>query len=152
MVTVASIAPTASEAPAAEAPGTDAVVTGTIELPIGTTLPVDAVVTVEIQDVSIADVAAEVIAEATPEVTDPAAFEIPYQITYDAAAIEETKTYSVRATIEDSEGSLLYTSDTITPVITNDAPTTDVAVAVVAAPVEPPVASAVPLEESPDLY
>jgi putative lipoprotein len=133
-----------------EAP-VESVVSGTIELPLGATLPEDAVVTVAIEDVTIADAPAEVIAVAQPAIVDPAAVEIPYEIPYDPAAIDETKTYAVRATIEDAAGELLFTSDTVTPVITHDAPTTDVDVAVVAAPADAPAASAATVEESPDL-
>ena len=126
-----SVAP-ASEAPAASAsPVAEGLVTGTIVLPMGVTLPADAIISVELQDTSLADAPAVTIGETSPVITDPTVVEIPFEIAYDPAAIDELNTYTVSVRIEDAAGTLLFINDTSVPVITNDAPTEDVPVPVI---------------------
>jgi putative lipoprotein len=131
-------------------PVADAFVSGAIELPSGVTIPDDAVVTVTIEDVSIADTPSVPVAGIVLGFTDPAADEIAYEVPYVSALIDETRTYAVRATIEDAAGTLLYTSDTAIPVITEGAPITDVDIEVVPAPVPTPMASAAAILASPE--
>ncbi len=105
-------------------------VTGTITTQVGDPLPPDAIVTVSIEDVSLTDGASAVIAEQT--ITSPGQMPIAFEVAFDPDAIDESHTYSVRARIESSDGRLLFTSDTVTPVITQGHPTEDVVVNVVA--------------------
>jgi len=83
-------------------------------------LPEDAVVTVQIQDVSKADAPAIVIAEQQikPETKGP-----PYafEVKYDASKINPKGTYAVSVKIEQG-GKLRYINSTLIPVITNGAP------------------------------
>jgi len=150
---MASEEPMASEAPmASTSPVAAAVVAGTIVLPEGTTLPEDASIVVEVQDTSLADAPALIISQAEIAPEDPAATEIPFEVQYDEEAIEDTNTYTLSVRIEDAAGTLLFINDTSIPVITRDAPTTDVAAPVVVAPMaalESPTASEVPVEPSP---
>jgi putative lipoprotein len=83
-------------------------------------LPPDAVVQVQLSDVSRQDVAARVLAETT---IDPAGRQVPlpFELRYDPDNIEPTHTYALRATIR-SAGRLLYTTDTQAPVITQGNP------------------------------
>ncbi len=53
---------------------------------------------------------------------------LPFEIAYDQAEIDPRFTYSVSARIMDPEGALQYISDTVTPVITRDSPTSSVVV------------------------
>ena len=88
-------------------------------------LPDDAVVTVQLLDVSKQDVAASILGEQVIE-TDGAQVPIPYEVEYDEGDIDERFTYSVSAKITDGSGKLLFISDTVNPVITRDNPTEDV--------------------------
>jgi putative lipoprotein len=143
--------PVLTEAPATtEAPALEDMVSGFIAMPMGAILPEDAVVTVEIEDVSIADAPAEIIAEAHPVLADLAASEIPFEIAYEPSRVDAAKTYAVRAVIEDAAGTLLYISDTSTPVITGDSPTTEVEVAVVPAAATSPAPTITAVGASPE--
>jgi uncharacterized lipoprotein YbaY len=103
----------------------DANISGTVTYLQRIALPDDTVVEVSLQDISTPGSIAEVIGEQII-VTDGAQVPIPYEVSYDPAEIVDNHTYAVRARIEDSNGNLLFTSDTVTPVITNDNPTEDV--------------------------
>lgn len=80
-------------------------------------LPDDAVVTVELLDVSWMDVPAVVMASQRI-VTSGRQVPIRYSLSYDRASISERNTYTVRATIRLGD-QLIWTSDTANPVITN---------------------------------
>lgn len=67
--------------------------------------------TVALEDVSIADAAATVIAEESIELVDQQV-PIPFQLDVDAADLEPTGTYSVRAEIRGPDGTLNWTTDT----------------------------------------
>ena len=108
-------------------------VTGTVTAPVDASgspeLPADAIVTVTLQDVSVADAPAVVLSSQVIELSDtefPVAFELPYEL----GDIAETNTYSVAARVE-AGGDLVMISDTIVPVITNGAPTSGVEIALV---------------------
>jgi putative lipoprotein len=105
-------------------------VTGTVTYLVRIALPEDAVVTVRLQDISLADAPAELIGEQVIE-TKGKQVPIPYEIEYDATQIKENNAYSISACIEDSSGKLLFISDTVYPVITRGNPTSDVEVLVV---------------------
>jgi uncharacterized lipoprotein YbaY len=104
-------------------------VTGTVTYRPRIALPPDAVITVQIQDVSLADAAAEIVGE---QVIPAEGRQVPfaYAVPYDPAAIEARNSYSMAARIEDAEGTLLFRSDTNIPVITDDNPTSDVEIVV----------------------
>lgn len=104
-------------------------VTGTVTSSEAGELPPDAILTVEIQDVSLADAPAAVIGRETysPAGQMPIAFDVPY----DPGVVQENNTYSMEARITDAAGTLLFISDTFTPVITRGNPTSNVQIAVV---------------------
>lgn len=105
-------------------------VTGTVTYLQRISLPPDAVVTVRIEDVSLADAPSEVIGEQVIE-TEGKQVPIPFEVTYKPSDVEDNHRYSVRARIEDGSGKLLFTSDTVMPVITGGNPTSDVEIVVV---------------------
>ena len=107
-----------------------ATITGVVNYHQPIALPDDAVVTVQIQDVSLMDVAAKVIGEQVIE-TDGAQVPIPYEVHYDPGEIDDRHTYSMSARIEGSTGKLLFISDMSIPVITRDNPTKDVEIVVI---------------------
>ena len=82
-------------------------------------LPPDAVVEVQLQDTTRADAAARTIAKATIP-TAGAQVPIPFRIEYDAASIDPSHSYSVRATITVGDR-LLFASATAQPVLTRGA-------------------------------
>jgi heat shock protein HslJ len=97
-------------------------VTGTLRFQSGTALPSDAVVTIQIQDISRADAPARIIAETLisgENPPDPLVFEIPF----DLADVDPRFAYSVATRITGSDGSLLSISTQVHPVITHGAPT-----------------------------
>lgn len=92
-------------------------------------LPANAVLTVTLEDVSRADVPATVVSTQLIELDDesfPVAFRLPYNL----GDIAERNTYRIAARIT-SGGDLLMISDTVIPVITNGASTSDVEVPLV---------------------
>lgn len=117
----------------AEPSGDAAVVTGEIAFADGS---VDvatfdgATLTVRLEDISIADAPSTVLDEQT---VDVAGDDLPvdFELGYEPGEIDDRDTYSVSARIE-AEGQLLFISDTVVPVITRGAPTSDVEVQVVA--------------------
>ena len=71
---------------------------------------------VELRDVSLADAAAPLIASRT--ITNPGQVPIDFRLEYDSADINPRNTYSVRATIFESDGRMAFTNDTAYEVIT----------------------------------
>lgn len=120
--------PSATPEPTAEAALTG-VITGTVTYLQRSALPAGAVITVRLVDVSLADAAAELIAEQVIT-AEGQQVPIPFELTYDPAQIVDGNRYAVQAFIE-LDGQLLFISDTIVPVITMDAPTSNVEVMVV---------------------
>jgi len=111
-------------------PAQGASVTGTVTYRQRIALPSDAVLTVSVEDVSRADAPAEVVGQQKIETRGrqvPFSFAVPY----DPDKIEENHTYSLRATIKDAGGNLLFTSDTSVPVITRGNPTEDIEIIVI---------------------
>lgn len=97
-----------------------ATVTGTVAYRERVALPPDAVVQVQLTDVSRTDVATPVVAETT---ITPAGRQVPlpFELRYDPARIEADRSYAVRATIR-SEGRLLFVTASATPVLTRGNP------------------------------
>ncbi|MEZ4519857.1 MAG: YbaY family lipoprotein [Chloroflexota bacterium] len=113
--------------------GTDAGITGTVTYLQRSALAPGSVITVQLQDVSLADAPATTLGEQVITTTDEQV-PVPYEVGYTSADIQDNHTYAVRATITDSAGTLLFTSDTHIPVITNGSPTEDVEIVVVPVP------------------
>lgn len=96
-------------------------VTGTVAYRERMALPPDAVVQVQLSDVSRQDAPAMVVAETT---ITPAGRQVPlpFELNYVAGAIDQKHSYAVRATIRSGD-QLLYTTNTAAPVITRGNPT-----------------------------
>jgi heat shock protein HslJ len=107
-----------------------AVITGVVVYRQRIALPDDAVVQVQLRDVSRMDVAALLLGEEVIH-TSGRQVPIPYSVAYDPGEIDERHTYSMSSRIEDGAGKLLFISDTTVPVITHGAPTHDVEIVVV---------------------
>ncbi len=106
-----------------------AVMSGTILLPESSTLPEDALITVELQDTSRADVPAEVLGEQV--ITGVTHSSIPFTVAYDPSQIQSNHSYSISVRITDVDGNLLFINDTNIPVITRGNPTENVLVPVI---------------------
>ncbi len=105
-------------------------VSGTITYLQRIALPEDAIITVQIQDTSLADVPATVIGE---QVIQTEGKQVPFEfkVAYDADTIQENHSYTMSVRITDGTGKLLFINDTAIPVITRDNPTEDVEIIVV---------------------
>lgn len=114
------------------APAT-AAVTGTVTYRQRSALPPGAVVTVQLQDVSLADAPSKLLGEQQIAM-DGNSVPVAYSVAYDPASIDPRNTYSVAARITTADGKLLFISDTTIPVITRDNPTQDVEIVVVPVP------------------
>jgi len=110
--------------------GESAAVTGEVTYQQRIALPDDAVMTVQIQDTSLADAPATVIGEQIIQ-TNGAQVPIPYSVSYDPNVIDERFTYTMSARITNGAGDLLWINDTAIPVITNGNPTGGVMIPVV---------------------
>jgi putative lipoprotein len=83
-------------------------------------LPPDAVLKVSLEDVSLADAPAKILAEQeTP--TQGKQVPIPFELAYSPSDVQPSHLYNVRATIKVGD-KLLFTSTTSNPVLTNGAP------------------------------
>ncbi|MCA9909268.1 MAG: YbaY family lipoprotein, partial [Anaerolineae bacterium] len=100
-------------------------VTGTVMYRQRIALPPDAIVRVQIQDISIADAPMTVVGE---QVIVTAGAQVPFAfaISYPESAIQANRRYSLGARITDGDGRLLFITDTVVPVITGDNPTSDI--------------------------
>jgi len=105
-------------------------VSGTVTYLQRIALPDDAVITVQIQDTSLADASATVIGE---QVIHTKGKQVPfdYAVPYDAEAIQDNHTYTMSVRITDGVGKLLFINDTAIPVVTRGNPTQDVEILVV---------------------
>lgn len=92
-------------------------VTGSVFYRERIALPDTAVVSVTLEDISLADKAAEVIATDS-FITDGKQVPFEFKLDYDASKIVPNHRYNVRAKIA-VDGKLRFTTDTITPVITD---------------------------------
>jgi putative lipoprotein len=100
-------------------------VTGEIVYKERIALPDDAVVSVQIQNISLADAPAEVIGEQS-YVTEGQQVPLPFAVPYNAADIQENIMYGLSIRIEAADGILLFINDTAIPVITDGSPTSEV--------------------------
>ena len=106
-----------------------AAVTGQVTYRQRIALPPDAVVKVQLQDVSLADAPATVIGEQIIA-TNGQQVPFPFEVTYDPGVIKASNTYSLRVRIEDGAGNLLFINSQAYPVITRDNPVFGVEVVV----------------------
>jgi putative lipoprotein len=104
-------------------------VTGTVTYRQRIALPEDAVLTVQIQDVSIADAPAQVIGEQV--IKKPGQVPIPYKVEYRYRDIDDSHIYAMQARIEDADGKLLFINDASFPVLTQGNPDENVEIEVV---------------------
>jgi putative lipoprotein len=98
----------------------NATVTGTVTYLQRIALPPTAVVRVMLEDVSLADAPAKILAEREIP-TAGKQVPIPFDLTYSPSDVQPSHRYSVRATIK-ADDKLLFTSTTSYPVLTNGAP------------------------------
>lgn len=101
-------------------------VTGTISYRERIALPPHALVTVTLQDVSLADAPAKLIAKHRFETNG---YQVPYEfeLSYDKNKIDERHHYSVSARIE-VDGQLRFISDTMNSVITDNDNTENISI------------------------
>jgi putative lipoprotein len=97
-----------------------AYVIGTVVYDQKIALPPDAVLNIQLQDVSLADAPAKVISERV--ISDFGQVPIPFKLAYNAAEIDTRNTYAVQARIEDGAGVLLFINTSAYNVITHDNP------------------------------
>lgn len=93
-------------------------ITGTLMYRERIMLAPEASATVTLEDVSLADAPAKIIAEVTLE--NAGQVPIPFELEYDTGIIDERMSYSIRAQIFENE-ELIFTSDTHTAVLTRGA-------------------------------
>lgn len=104
-----------------EAMTANAAVTGTVTYRERIAMPPGALVEVQLLDTSRMDVAADELSVQLIE--DPGSVPVPYRLPFDPDDIIDNHTYSVRATISSGDD-LLWTTDTVYPVITRGSPLT----------------------------
>lgn len=99
-------------------PGSDEAVSvsGTVTYLQRIALPPDAVVTVRVLDVSLADAPSVPLAEQTIQ-TEGRQVPIPFTVAVDPARLDARHSYVVRAEIRDGDGTLRWTTDTAIPVL-----------------------------------
>jgi heat shock protein HslJ len=102
-------------------------VAGTLSLRDAGTLPSGARVHVALEDVSLADVPAVVIGEASIPLRDPLP-PLLFHVAYDPDDIDPRHSYGIRATIEGADGQVLYRTTQAFPVLTRESPTLGVKV------------------------
>ena len=117
-LTLAACATTAPSEPARDADA--AVVTVTALYRERIMLPPGHVLTVRVEDVSLADAPARVMVEAQ----EPIAGAPPYRVVlaFSGAEVDPRHTYAVRADIRDPSGALVFVTDTRHAVLTHGAP------------------------------
>ncbi len=102
-------------------PEQENVVTGTVTYTNRSALPRNAIITVQLLDVSRADAMGEVVAEQKIE-ADGKQVPIAFSLQYKPNQVKRRNRYTVRAEIKNGNGRLLYTSTTAYPVITDGNP------------------------------
>ena len=119
--------PVGSEAAASGGPAT---ISGTVSYHERVALAPDDTIRVVLEDVSLADATAPVLAEqmiagAGKQVP------IPFTLTYDTGWIRDNHRYALRVQIRSANGVLLWTTDTTHPVITNGGATDEIEIRLV---------------------
>jgi putative lipoprotein len=97
-----------------------AYVIGTVVYDQKIALPPDAVLNIQLQDVSLADAPAKVLSELV--ISDFGQVPVPFKLAYNAAEIDTRNIYAVQARIEDGAGDLLFINTSAYNVITHDNP------------------------------
>ena len=105
----------------AQAQSGSAQVTGSVAYLERIALPPDAVIDVQLLDTSVADIAAQTVAEILIN-AEGRQVPIPFALTYDPAQIVPAHRYSVRATIRSGDGMLMFSTTQAYPVLTHGAP------------------------------
>lgn len=113
-----------------ETPSMVAELAGTVNYLVRMALPDDAILSVQLQDTSLADAPAVVLGEDVYP-TEGAQVPLPFSIVYNLSDIQSNHRYTLSARITDGQGKLLFINDTSIPVITNGNPGTDIEVLVV---------------------
>ena len=103
---------------------------------------------IELQNTSLADAPAVLVAEAGGVIEDTSVTELEFAIPYDPEAIVDTDTYTLQARVEDANGDLLYVNDTAVMVLTDEGESTEVTFPVVAVEALPAASDAVCRGES----
>jgi len=98
-----------------------ATLSGTVTYRERMALPVNALISVRLSDISRQDAPAIVIAEQTIDAMGKSV-PIPFALDYDPSRIDERMSYAVRAEIRSADGQLLWTTDTVFPALTRGAP------------------------------
>jgi heat shock protein HslJ/uncharacterized lipoprotein YbaY len=93
-------------------------VTGNVVYEEDIPLPDDAILMVQILDMSLQDVAAILIGEQS-YATEGAQIPLPFAVEYDPALIQEERNYSLGVYINNAAGDLLFINDTNIPIINN---------------------------------
>jgi uncharacterized lipoprotein YbaY len=129
-IIVEQVSPTSAAATpgAATLPALTGVLTGTVTYLQRIALPPDAVIDVQLQDVSLQDVPATVIA-AERYVAEGRQVPIPFELTYDPAGIDPKHAYAIAARIT-VDGKLRWINTQRYPVLTGGAPVTGVEIIV----------------------
>ncbi|MBN1145882.1 MAG: YbaY family lipoprotein [Anaerolineales bacterium] len=106
-------------------------VSGQVALQQGASPPADALVRVQILDISAPDApAGEPAILGEQIIPSPVEFPAPFEVVYDPKAIDEQHTYMVQAQVADQAGNLLFANKTVYPVITKEYPSTGVEIVV----------------------
>ncbi len=117
-------------------PDANASVTGTVTYRERIALSPGAVVTVQLRDTSLMDVASELIAEQV--ITNPGQVPISFEVRYNKDDINPRITYSIQARITEADGRLAFINDTAYDVITRGNPTKiDMVLVIVQPPPDP---------------
>ncbi|WP_420617713.1 YbaY family lipoprotein [Candidatus Poriferisocius sp.] len=117
-------------------PDANASVMGTVTYRERIALSPGAVVTVQLRDTSLMDVASELIAEQV--ITNPGQVPIEFEVHYNEDDINPRNTYSIQARITESDGRLAFINDTAYDVITRGNPTrVDMVLVIVQPPPDP---------------
>ena len=95
---------------------TDAAVTGTVTYGDGVALSAGATLEVELRDVSLQDVASELISRQI--IFDPGPGPVEFEIPYLREGIDPARDYAVSASVIEADGSLVFTNDTVYSVLT----------------------------------
>jgi putative lipoprotein len=93
-------------------------VSGTAMIRSKTALPPDAILQVQLQDVSRADAAALVVGEMSQPLQGQDSL-VPFAVSFDPAEIDERMSYTVRATVRSGD-ELLFTTTQSYPVLTGE--------------------------------
>jgi len=112
------------QAQSSTAAGPGPMITGTVTYMARMALPPDAAIDVRLEDVSLADAPAKLVAE-NIFVLGQNQVPVPFQLPYNPAEIRPSHRYSIRANIT-VDGDLLFTTTQLYPVLTSGA-STDVA-------------------------